>query len=65
MQIKVKAVKQYGCWVYYPECDKAKLFAQIAGKQTLTMPVLMHIKSLGYELDMVIDKPAVPAALEQ
>lgn len=70
MQIKVKVVQNYGRWVYYPLCKKAKLFAKIADTQTLTVPVLMHIKSLGYELDMVMprptmDKPEVHASVEQ
>lgn len=64
-EIKLKAVQHYGKWTYYPLCKDAKLFAKIAGTQTLTMPVLIHIKSLGYALDITMDKPAVPAALEQ
>lgn len=58
MQIKLLAKQQYGRWVYYPQCRRAKLFAKIAGTDTLTQPVLMHIKDLGFELVMEMAKPS-------
>jgi len=60
MQIKVLAKPVFGKWAYYPHCDKARLFARIAGTTTLTIPVLMHIKDLGYELDMIVEQPQQP-----
>lgn len=57
MQIKLLAKKTYGRWAYYPACDKARLFARIANTQTLTPPVLMHIKDLGFALEMVMEQP--------
>lgn len=65
MHIKVKAVKQYGCWVYYPACGKAGLFCQIAGTKTLTPYVLSLIREMGVEVEVQHEKPAIPAALEQ
>jgi hypothetical protein len=39
---------QYGRAVYYPICDKAKMFAAIAGTKTLTRDTACRIKELGY-----------------
>lgn len=50
MQIEVIIEPQYGKWVYYPSCEKAKAFAAIAGTKTLTEPTLAQIKKLGYEI---------------
>ena len=52
MKIKVKAVKQYGSWVYYPVCGKAGLFAQIAGTKTITSHVLSLIREMGVEVEV-------------
>jgi hypothetical protein len=46
IQIEIKRV--YGNVVAYPICDKAKLFASIAGTSTLTAATLKRIQSLGY-----------------
>lgn len=48
MQITVEARSQYGNTVIHPVCDKAKLFASIAGTKTLTYNTLKQIKALGY-----------------
>lgn len=56
-EVQIKAVRQYGNWVYYPLCDKAKLFAQIAGTRTITPLVVTAIKRLGFELKIVLDQP--------
>jgi hypothetical protein len=48
MNINVEVRDVYGQTVYYPMCDKAKLFAQIAGTKTLTPDVLRKIELLGY-----------------
>jgi hypothetical protein len=60
VKIEVLAKPVFGKWAYYPHCEKARLFAKIANTTTLTMPVLMHIKELGYELDMIVEKPTQP-----
>jgi hypothetical protein len=52
MKIMVTVENIYGNTLFYPLCEKAKLFAQIAGKKTLTREVLQHIKSLGYVIDL-------------
>jgi|TARA_R110000744_G_C19354280_1_gene560713 hypothetical protein len=46
--IKVKNV--YGIDLNYPVCDKAKRFAQLSGKKTLTDRAIKLIKELGYEI---------------
>ena len=43
---------QYGKAVYYPVCDKAKVFAQIAGTRTLTSDTVRRIKELGYKFNI-------------
>lgn len=48
MEIVIKRREVYGEVKYYPVCEKAKLFATIAGTKTLTRPVLAKIKELGY-----------------
>ena len=48
MEIVIKRREVYGEVKYYPVCEKAKLFAAIAGTKTLTRPVLNKIKDLGY-----------------
>jgi len=50
MKIEVIIEPQYGKWVYYPMCEKAKAFAAIAGTKTLTDATLVQIKNLGYEI---------------
>lgn len=50
MKIEVIIEPQYGRWVYYPACEKAKAFAAIAGTKTLTEPTLAQIKKLGFEV---------------
>ena len=53
-QIKVKIKNNYGVDIVYPICQKAKLFAQIAGTTTLPLRVLTDIMFLGYE---IIEEP--------
>ena len=50
MYIEVSKDRIYGNIVYYPSCDKAKKFAQIAGTKTLTSDTMFLIKKLGYEI---------------
>jgi hypothetical protein len=49
LEITLLRKDQYGKAVYYPVCDKAKVFAQIAGTKTLTSDTVRRIKELGYK----------------
>jgi hypothetical protein len=42
----------YGNKTVYPVCDKAKIFAQIAGHSTLTSATLDGIRRLGYLIEV-------------
>lgn len=55
--IHVRLTDVYGKRVVYPVCDKAKVFASIAGTKTLTDSNLMYIKKLGYTLHVVPQEP--------
>jgi hypothetical protein len=46
-EITVQVRSVYGVVKYYPICDRAKLFAGIAGTVTLTPQALEKIRSLG------------------
>ena len=48
--ITVRIQNNYGVDTIYPVCDKAKLFAAIAGTKTLTADTLRHIKALKYTI---------------
>ena len=48
-EITLLRKEQYGKAVYYPICDKAKVFANIAGTKTLTSDTVRRIKELGYQ----------------
>ena len=50
MIIKVEIKQNFGKDVVYPICKEAKLFALIAGTETLTSLVLKRIQCLGYEI---------------
>ena len=40
----------YGADKYYPACETAQLFANVAGAKTLTPHTLGLIKAAGYEI---------------
>lgn len=46
--IEVKSV--YGTLKIYPVCDRAKIFAEIAGSKTLTLGTVRKIERLGYQV---------------
>ena len=46
--ITVEVRDVYGQVKFYPTCDSAKLFADIAGTKTLTADALKKIEDLGY-----------------
>jgi hypothetical protein len=48
IEVEVKDV--YGAVKYYPICEKAQLFADIAGTKTLTVEVIKKIEALGYSI---------------
>jgi hypothetical protein len=52
MQITVEIKSVFGNSTIYPACDKARLFAALAGTTTLTQNALRQIKSLGYTIDV-------------
>lgn len=52
MKITVRVKHNYGLAQVYPVCEKAQLFAEIAGTKTLTRPTLQLINKLGYLLDI-------------
>lgn len=54
MNIKVSAKNVYGVTKVYPECEKAKLFAKIAGTTILTDQTLKLIGKLGYGMTLVL-----------
>jgi hypothetical protein len=41
----------YGTLKYYPLCEKAQLFADIAGTKTLTLHAIKKIEALGYSIN--------------
>jgi hypothetical protein len=51
IQVSVKSV--YGNDTVYPVCEKAKLFADIAGTKTLTHATLCLIERMGYTIEQV------------
>ncbi len=49
--IRVEVKDVYGALKYYPLCEKAQLFADIAGTKTLTLQVIKKIEALGYSIN--------------
>ena len=52
MKITIERRDQYGAPVYFPVCDTARLFAQIARTKTLTPDTLAGVKALGYQIEV-------------
>ncbi len=50
MHITIEVKSVYGTMKCYPVCEQAKIFAQIAGTNTLTHTTLCKIERLGYEI---------------
>ena len=51
--IQVRVMDVYGKRVVYPVCEKAKVFASIAGTKTMTETTLRCIRKLGYEINVI------------
>lgn len=51
--IKVRITTSYGNERIFPVCEKAELFAMIAGAKTLTRANILHIKALGFDVEVV------------
>jgi len=51
--IHVRVMDVYGRRVVYPVCDKAKVFAAIAGTTSLTETTLRCIRKLGFDIHVV------------
>jgi len=50
MHITIRVASIYGRETIYPACEKARLFADLAGTKTLTRDALNLIHALGYEI---------------
>ena len=57
MNITLLAKSNYGVQVFYPVCENARLFAQIAGTTTLTPRTLRDVKALG--INIIVTQPEV------
>lgn len=55
--VYVRVTTVYGKEIIYPVCEKAQLFAQIAGTTSLTRSVIQKICKLGYCLE--VEQPKV------
>lgn len=53
LTIHVRVMDVYGRQVVYPVCDKAKVFAAIAGTTSLTETTLKCIRKLGHDIHVV------------
>lgn len=53
MTIKCIVKNIYGKELIYPACDKAKLFAEIAGTKTLSMKDLKNIGAIGFYVEFI------------
>lgn len=61
--VTVKIKTAYGVERIYPVCSYAKLFADIAGTDTLTIENIERIKKLGYTVQLEISESPLAAAL--
>lgn len=55
MKVQIEMKEVYGETKVYPVCEKAKLFARIAGTKTLTRAVLEDIERLGYQMELMVN----------
>jgi hypothetical protein len=57
--IHVRVRNIYGNKTIYPVCDKAQIFAQMAGHSTLTRATLDGIRRLGYLIEVQQEETTV------
>jgi hypothetical protein len=50
LTITIQVDKAYGGYLFYPVCDKAKTFTELAKTKTLSYQAIKLIKQLGYEV---------------
>jgi histone H3/H4 len=53
MELQVTIRNHYGKDFIYPYCEKAEIFAIIAGRRTLTENDVKWIKTLGYTFKVI------------
>jgi len=63
MKIIIRVDKNYGIETAYPACDRAQIFARIAGTKTLTRNTLRDIDALGYQIEIEQTMPRTFAHL--
>ena len=63
MKITIRCDKNYGIETFYPACERAQLFARIAGTKTLTRNTLRDIAALGIEIELEQTAPRTFAHL--
>ena len=51
-KITVQLKSVYGTEKFYPACPLARLFAEIAGTETLTPATLKRVRKLGYYIEV-------------
>ena len=51
LKITVQMDKHYGRYLFYPVCEKAKIFADLLGTKTLSYRAMEGIKKLGYQIE--------------
>jgi hypothetical protein len=62
MEITIEVRNVYGVLKIYPVCEKAKLFAAIAGSKTLTLFTVRRIELLGYVINSIANVDYTQAA---
>tara|TARA_R100000935_G_C2741796_1_gene126162 strand:- start:448 stop:633 length:186 start_codon:yes stop_codon:yes gene_type:complete len=55
MEIKVKVKNVFGNELIYPMCETSKVFSNIAKTKTLSIQVLVSLKSIGYSITEIKD----------
>ena len=50
--LKVRKDRAYGNVLFYPVCEKSRLFAKLADRKTLTLDAIQTIKKLGYTFQL-------------
>jgi len=58
--IRVREAENYGSTVYYPVCELAQIFANVAGTRTLTNRVLRVIEA-GEIFTVEVERPTTEA----